>query len=251
MSIPQPDKALEGHCSAINDDTLYVFSADSFQSLQLKENATWTEEQMGAPVTGAVCVKAGDALYVIGGTSDDEAYDGLQRYYFDAKSWETLSLPADNIKDRTNHSAAYLADANAILVYAGSQPTAPSLLSSQTFAIELTDPYNIESFTSSAPPANQPILLPWNSSHAVMAGGSPFSSEVFTFDHVGGWQPLGTNLTGPLQPGVRATLITGDDNSKVLEPMTRLLHQTRRRRLYYWAPTVRPPQMARPSAVQL
>ena len=217
MSIPKPEKALEGHCSAINDDTLYVFSPDSFQSLHLKENATWSEEKMGTPVTGAVCVKAGNALYVVGGTTDDDGYNGVQRYHFDQKAWETLSLPTDNIKGRTNHSAAYLQDANAILVYAGSQSDAPSLLSSQTFAIELTDPYNIESFVSSAPPSNQPILLPWNSSHAVLAGGSPFSSEVFTFDHAGGWQPLGTNLSEPLQPGVRATLVNGNDGSKVLE----------------------------------
>lgn len=217
MSIPKPEKALEGHCSAINDETLYVFSPDSFQSLNLKENATWSEEKMGTPVTGAVCVKAQNALYVIGGTTDGDEYNGVQRYHFDQKAWETLSLPTDNIKGRTNHSAAYLQDANAILVYAGSQPQAPSQLSSQTFAIELTDPYNIESFVSSAPPANQPILLPWNSSHAVMTGGSPFSSAIFTFDHAGGWQPLGTNLTEPLQPGVRGTLISGDDGSKVLE----------------------------------
>lgn len=221
MSIPEPKRALDGHCSAINDNTLYVFSADGFQSLQLKENATWVEEESGTSVKGAACVKASPggkpALYVIGGDTDEEGYAGLQRYTFGDKKWETLSPPGFDLSGRVNHSAAYLSDSQSILVYAGSTPEAPSLMSSQTFLISAAEPYGIESFTSSAAPANQPILLPWNERQAVMAGGSPLSDVVYTFDREAGWQQLGTNLTAPLDPGVRGNLIQGSDGSKVLQ----------------------------------
>ena len=221
MSIPEPKQALEGHCSAINNNTLYVYSPSGLQSLQLKENATWVEEKSGTSVTGATCVKAASgsdpALYVIGGETDDDEYPGLQRYVFGTKSWETLTPPGYDLKGRTNHSAAYLSDSQSILVYAGSTPEAPSFLSSQTFLISTTEPYNIESFVSSAAPANQPILLPWNEHQAVMAGGSPLSNVVYTFDRESGWQQLGTNLSEPLEPGIRASLIQGSDGSKVLQ----------------------------------
>lgn len=222
MSIPEPKRALEGHCSAINNNTLYVYSPSGLQSLQLKENATWVEEKSGTAVTGAACVKASPggepALYVIGGEAeDDQDYAGLQRYIFGSKSWETLTPPGFDLQGRTNHSAAYLSDSQSILVYAGSTPEAPSFLSSQTFLINAAEPYGIESFTSTAAPANQPILLPWNERQVMMAGGSPYSEVVYTFDRDSGWQPLGTNLSEPLDPGVRATLIQGTDGSKVLE----------------------------------
>jgi len=221
MSIPEPERKLEGHCSVVNDDTLYVYSPSGLQSLPLKENATWVEEESGTSVTGAVCVKASadgePALYVIGGEASGDDYNGLQRYVFGSKKWETLMPPGFDLQGRTNHSAAYLNATQSILVYAGSTPEAPSFLSSQTFLISTTEPYNIESFTSTASPANQPILLPWNERQAVMAGGSPFSNVVYTFDRDAGWQPLGTNLSEPLDPGVRATLVQGDDGSKVLE----------------------------------
>jgi hypothetical protein len=222
MSIPEPKQALEGHCSAIDNNTLYVYSPSGLQSLQLKENATWVEEKSGTSVSGATCVKAtsGDnpALYVIGGETDDEEYTGLQRYVFGTKTWETLSPPGNDLKGRTNHSAAYLSHPESILVYAGSTPEAPSFLSSQTFLISTTEPYNIESFVSgAAAPANQPILLPWNERQAVMTGGSSFSNVIFTFDRESGWQQLGTNLTEPLEPGVRANVVQGIDGSKVLQ----------------------------------
>ncbi|TKA81457.1 hypothetical protein B0A55_02928 [Friedmanniomyces simplex] len=224
MSGPQPPIALEGHCSAINDNTLYVLSPAGLQSLPLQKNATWTQEPNGQAVTGPACVMAapgGDpsqaALYVIGGASDDDSYGGLQRYVFSNKTWETLSLPTNNMQARTDHSAAYLEDSATILVYAGSQPNAPSQLSSQTFTISISSPYNIQAFTSEAPPTNLPILEPWNSSHAVLAGGSPYNTEVFLFDPSEGWSPLGTNLTEPVDQTARGTIIDGSDGSKVLQ----------------------------------
>ncbi|KAK3113602.1 hypothetical protein LTR53_008956 [Teratosphaeriaceae sp. CCFEE 6253] len=224
MSGPQPPIAIEGHCSAIHDDTLYVLSPAGLQSLPLKANATWSQEPNGESVTGPACVRAGSdadqsqaALYVVGGISDNDSYGGLQRYFFGNKTWETLAPPTDNMRSRTNHSAAYLADAASILVYAGSQPDAPSLLSSQTFAISTSPPYNIQAFTSRAPATNLPILEPWNSSHVMLAGGSPYNTEVFLFEPVQGWSPLGTNLSGPVDQAARGTIIDGSDGSKVLE----------------------------------
>ena len=229
MSVPQPKYAIEGHCSAIDSETLYVYSAAGLQTLPLKENATWAVGPAGKPVDGAACVRAvpnGDtsqaALYVVGGSSEDSSYGGLQRYFFGNKTWETLPLPmpmkANVIQSRTNHSAAYLNDTQSILVYAGSQPNAPSYLSSQTFLISTQPPYNVEGFTSTAPTTNQPILQPWDSSRAVLVGGSPWSTEVNLFDPAsGGWQPLGTNISEPLPIGTRGTIVAGSDGSKVLE----------------------------------
>ena len=219
MSVPQPSIALEGHCSAIDNDTLYVLSPAGLQSLPLKDNATWSEEPNGQSVTGPACVTAESqgALYVVGGSSDNDNYGGLQRYFFGNKTWETLSPLANVMQSRTEHSAAYLADSQSILVYAGSQPDAPSDLSSQTFVISTQPPYNIRSFTSTAPPTKQPILEPWNSSTAVMVGGSEYNTGVYTFDATNGWQAFGTNLTDAIAPAARATIVDGSDGSKVLE----------------------------------
>lgn len=225
MSVPKPSKAISGHCAAINDDTLYVFDSDAFQSLPIKKNATWSEEKSGQPVSGPACVKVapdGDessaALYVIGGDTDDGNYPGLQRYFFGNTTWETLtSLAADVLQTRTNHSAVYLNDSQSILVYAGSQTSAPSLLSSQTFLISTEPPYNIRSFISYAPPANNPILQPWNSSHAIMVGGQETSTGIWLFSPDNGWQQLGTDLSQPLDPAARAVIVDGTDGSKVLQ----------------------------------
>lgn len=133
MSVPQPSANLEGHCAAVHDDTLYFLSGDAFQSLELKKHAEWKKEKSGVAVQGAACVQAGDdEFYVIGGTTDDDSYSGLQRYSFSSKSWVTLPLAVNVMQGRTEHSAAYLQDSNSIFVYAGSQPEAPSYLSSQT-----------------------------------------------------------------------------------------------------------------------
>lgn len=211
-------KALSGHCSAIDNDTLYVLSDSKLLSLPLQKNATVSEE---APppqnVTEPACVKAGDALYVIGGSGTSDDYSGLQRYIFANSSWETLSPPADVLRTRTNHSVAYLEDSKDILVYAGSTDDAPSLLSSQTFLLSTQSPYIIDSFVSNAPPATEPILQRWNSSHAVMVGGETTNTGVWLFGAQDGWTRLGTNLSAPVDPSTRGILIDGSDGSKVLQ----------------------------------
>lgn len=226
MSAPTPKQSLTGHCSVINNNTLYVLSPNAFQSLPLKENATWSTLPTGESVTGPACVtawpngnEADPALYVIGGTSDDDSYGGLQRYFFTNQTWETLTPLTSDMKGRIDHSIAYLNDSSSILVYAGGQQATASAssLSSQTFLISVDEPYQISSFISTAPPASQPILLPWDSSHAVMLGGSDTNEQIFLFGPSKGWQPLDTNLTSPLPTGVRGALMTGSDGSKVLE----------------------------------
>ena len=221
MAAPLPKKALSGHCSVVNNNTLYVLSPDSFQALPLVENATWTSMDMGKPVTGQSCLRAvpnGDesqaALYVVGGTSDDDSYGGLQRYTFSNKSWETLDLPTEDMKGRTNHGVAYLNDSSSILVYAGSRIGAE--LSSQTFVISTEQPFNIESFTSQAPTVSDPILLPWDDSSAVLLGGSQTNTAIWTFSKSSSWTRLDTNLTSALPDGARGALVTGSDGSKVL-----------------------------------
>ena len=176
---------------------------------------------MGAPVAGAACVKVGDDsdafLYVIGGTTDDNSYSGLQIYSFNSKSWQTIPTQAPVLQGRTNHSAAYLQDSQSIISYAGSQPDAPSFLSSQTFLISTIPPYTIQSYISYAPTANLPILTPFNTSHAVMVGGSDLNDQVWTFEPTAGFQSTGLYLNAPLPPAARGTVIDGSDGSKVLE----------------------------------
>lgn len=221
MSVPQPPSELEGHCSTIYDNTLYVLSPDSFLSLPLKEKAQWSQHPMGVPVTGAACAQGGrgdqTALYVIGGKSSQRGYGGMQRYNFAQRSWETLSPNVDVLSDRTEHSVAYLQDTQQILVYAGSQPDAYSYLSSQTFLVSTESPNDVLAFTSEAPPGNMPIVQPFNTSHAVMLGGSDFNTEIFTFGPSDGWRMFGTNITDPIDPSSRATVIDGADGSKVIQ----------------------------------
>ncbi|KAF4549530.1 Hypothetical protein D9617_21g097510 [Elsinoe fawcettii] len=223
MSAPRPESPLDGHCSAIDNDTLYVLSSSSFQSLPLKEKATWSKLQQGTPVTNPACVRvvpgndeSKAVLYVIGGSTDESNFSGLQRYTFSTKSWETLTPPTPDMVGRTDHSAAYLPGANSILVYAGSQPQSRSDFSSQTFVISLSPPYNIRSFTSLAPPGNQPILLTFDTSSAVLIGANTRNKEIWLFNADSGWNKFSTELTEGIAPAVQGLIVDGADGSKVL-----------------------------------
>lgn len=207
----------------INDDTLYVFSSDSFQSIPLKEKSQWTKLPQGQAVSDAACVLAtpnGDdtqaAMYVIGGTSQNSTYTGVQRYNFASQSWQTLYPPTSDMVDRTNHSLAYLQASNSILVYAGSRPQSEADFSSQTFLLGLTDPYSIRSFTSMAPPGNQPILLPFDADNAILMGSVPRAKEMWTFNADDGWSKYATELTDPIKANIRGLIVDGSDGSKVL-----------------------------------
>lgn len=221
MSVPLPDSSLSGHCAAIDRDTLYVLDNDGgLQSLPLKKNATWSEETKTNQVVNApACVKdeAAGALYVIGGGSDDDQFMGLQRYHFNDKTWETLLPLADVLQNRVNHSVAYLEESQSVLVYAGSPEDAPADLSSQTFLLSTQPPYDVQGYVSYAPPANNPILQPWNSSHAVMVGGQALRNEIWLFGPNEGWTKLPNGLAEPLNPASRAVVVDGTDGSKVLQ----------------------------------
>ncbi|KAF2862684.1 hypothetical protein K470DRAFT_199612, partial [Piedraia hortae CBS 480.64] len=219
MLVPRPLNQLEGHCSALSNGTLYVLSPQGMQSLALEKNAKWQKVEGGKSVTSPACVTAHDegALYVVGGTSQDPSYSGLQRFLFGSHTWETLTLPGDNLKGRTEHSATYLDDAQSILVYGGSQPGEPTSASSETFLISTKSPYNLQAFSSKAPPTRQPVLEPWNTSHAVMMGGSTFNKQVWLFGPQLGWSQLITNLSLLLPVGTRGKLIPGSDGSKVMQ----------------------------------
>lgn len=227
MPAPRPPVELKGHCSVINNNTLYVYSPEAFQALPLQEGGKWQQLPMGVAVTGASCIRAAPntnasdaALWVVGGsTNSSEAdYSGLQRYSFADNRWQTISPKVPVTQNRQHHGAAYLNHTESILVYAGSQLGA-SANSSQTFLISTSPPYNVDAYSSTAPPVISPMIMPWNDSHAVMVGGGAQNRQVFTFGPAEGWQDLGTTLLQGIddQSTMRSTLVTGDDGSKVLE----------------------------------
>lgn len=183
---------------------------------------------MGISVTGGQCVKAAtndpsaSALYVVGGTVNDTAsewnYPGLQRFSFSQKSWEWIR-PLDLVtQNRRNHAAAFINLTQSILVYSGSQ-SGDNGPSSSTFSISVNPPFGVLSYSSIAPPAIKPMLLPWDQDSVVMFGGGESNEAVYTWSTNGGWKDLGVTLPSPItnQDAVQCTVISGDDQSKVLE----------------------------------
>jgi hypothetical protein len=190
MGLPRPPVELTGSCSVVYNSTLYAFSPSGFQSIDLREGGTWTTLPTGVAVTGGACVKAvpnddpkDAALYIVGGVVKDTTltnYTGIQRFSFATQTWKWVSPVTPVTQNRQNHAAVYLNASSSILVYAGTQDGSDGL-SSQTFLISTNPPYDVQAFTSNAPPGVSPMLLPWDESHAVMLGGkyrSPADSEM-------------------------------------------------------------------------
>lgn len=230
MSIPNPPLDLTGHCSAIYNNILYIYSPAGFQSLPLQQNATWSVLPPGISVDGGVCVKAVPsddlaqaALYIVGGTANSSmsTYSGLQKFSFANGTWQTITPEVTVTQDRQNHGATYLNQTNQILVYAGTQDgqEANSALSSQTFLITASPPYSVLSFSSTAPPVTAPLLMPFDESRALLIGGASDNQDVWTFGQTQGWANLGTELPEGIeyQNTTQAVLVSGDDGSKVLE----------------------------------
>ncbi|KAF2761685.1 hypothetical protein EJ05DRAFT_181926 [Pseudovirgaria hyperparasitica] len=228
MSLPKPQTELKGQCSVVYQNTLFVYSPDAFQSIELSEGAAWASLDKGTSIAGAQCVNVvsadnpdADALFIVGGRPIAEdiitAYPGLQRYSYKDKKWDWIR-PGDWVtQNRQNHGAAYLNSTKQLLVYAGSQSgdTGPS---SATFLISTEPPYAVSATSSSAPPSVNPILLPWNDTTTIVLGGSEQNKNVYTFSSPGGWQELGVDLEqGIHQATMQTTVIAGDDGSKVLE----------------------------------
>ncbi|KAI1640532.1 hypothetical protein F4809DRAFT_648048 [Biscogniauxia mediterranea] len=225
MSAPQPPVALTGSCSVIFNNTLYSYSPSAFQSLVLEEGAEWETLPDGHSVKGGVCVgstpkdSSNAALFVVGGTSSSSDYPGLQKFTYATGKWETLTPQVLVTQDRVYHSAAYINSSDSILVYSGSTDGQPNL-SSQTFAITASEPYNVLAYGSTiSPPGVAPILLPWSETQVAMVGGNPTNTKVMLFDPSSSWSDSGASLSEPLPKNttlVKAAIIQGDDGSKHL-----------------------------------
>lgn len=225
MSLPQPPVALKDHCSVIHDDSLYTYQSDAFQALTLKNGGTWSKLPMGVSTTGSTCVTGTmggeDSLFVIGGSTNgaQENYSGMQRYSFKSKTWETCDAAVNVAKNRVQHGSAFLSQSSSILIYGGSQDGNTNLPSSQTFLVSAAPPYSVQAFSSDAPPVVGPLMMPYNISHALMLGGNPGNTELFTFGPLDGWKQLPVNLKQGLPNAnqVQATIMDGPDGSKLLE----------------------------------
>ena len=222
MVLPTPPVPLKDHCSIIYNNALYTYQADAFQSLDLKEGGTWTKLAMGVPTNGSTCVQGtvdnDSALIIVGGTATNSSYDGLQHYSFSSNTWLS-DKPLDSVaKDRVCHGSTYLQQSSSILVYGGSQ-NGQYIPSSQTFLMQTTPPYNVQAFSSDAPPVANPLMMSWNSTHALMLGGGATNTALWTFGQEEGWQPLNVSLQDALKDSskVQASILDGSDGSKILE----------------------------------
>ncbi|KAK8056139.1 pre-mRNA splicing factor clf1 [Apiospora rasikravindrae] len=224
MPVPKPAVSLTGACSVIHDNTLYEYSSQGFQSLKLEQKEEWKKLSDGKAVEGGVCVgstpkdasKAG--LYIVGGTSTDPDYKGIQKFTYSTGKWESINPTVSVTQSRLWHSAVYLNASDSILVYAGAQDGSQHL-SSQTFTVGASEPYTVLAYQSIAPPAIAPILLQWSEAQAVMVGGDATNTKVMLFDAKAGWTDSNSTLAEPITKGttqVKASLLTADDGSKHL-----------------------------------
>ncbi|KAL1835524.1 hypothetical protein VTJ49DRAFT_6538 [Mycothermus thermophilus] len=223
--IPQPKTALTNACSVIFNNTLYTYTADAFQALRLEPGAKWEELPQGEKVTGGVCVGSNtgtpstSAFFVVGGVSGTEGYHGLQKFTYETRQWESIQLATPVTHQRVGHAAVYLNATDSILVYAGRQDGVEGL-STQTFTIGASAPFQVDAYESVAPPLYKPILLPWSTHEAVLVGGSTDNRQVMLFNaHERRWVDSGATLAAPLPKGrsaIQAVLMTGDDGSKNL-----------------------------------
>lgn len=216
---PKPLVEIEGDCSTIYSNTLFVYSPKGFTSIPLRENGNWTE--LAKPehaVTGPACVKgeipgsSDEAFYLVGGTgsSDDS---GLQRYLFNSEKWETLPTTSQDMKNRTGHGAGYLSSTSEILVYAGSR--VGNTDASQSTFIVSTSSYEITSEPAQgAPPLYNPIILPWGDSQVALVGGSTTNAAIFVYEATDkkGWAASEAVLPNAIESASRCALVSdGDD----------------------------------------
>ena len=224
MSLPIPAVPLNNHCSVVYNETLYAYQSNAFQSLSLRNGSQWNQLPMGESVDGATCVQGlvegQEALLVVGGATNasSQSYSGLQIYNFEDEKWKPASPQMMVTQNRLNHGSTYLNSTSSVLVYGGFQDNS-YLPTSETFTISTQFPHLVKSFSSNAPPVTQPILLPWNSSHAVLLGGSPTNRAVWLFSEAYGWGQLDITLPIDLQniSTVQAAIINASNGIKLLE----------------------------------
>jgi hypothetical protein len=224
MTSPQPPSALDGRCSAIYDNTLYVYTSSALLSLPLESGAEWNSLDAGQSVTGAVCVTGNiddtsddQALYVVGGTSDNSTYSGLQRYSFGDDTWESIPLNIADLENRVNHSAIYIPGTYSILVYAGSTDSNEDA-STSTYEIPVNNGWVVQSRSDDGSPAGiQPVLLPWDNSTAVYVGGTSTNTEVFLYHGLSGWGTSQISLAEGIPSDAGVAIVSNSDGSKFLE----------------------------------
>ncbi|KAL4730506.1 hypothetical protein ACLX1H_002542 [Fusarium chlamydosporum] len=202
MRLPEPPSSVDNGCSVIHDNTLYVFTPTAFMSLSLKEDAEWKEMEMGQQVTGGVCVGTDNELFVVGGTGGPADYNGLQKFVFADKKWETIATDNQAFRNLQFHGAAYIKSANRIVV-AGGTTDGRQTPSQNTYYFDLANAMNIMS-AAGAPPVVSPIVIPWSD-----------DAEVRTFAS-NGWVNNGATLSEPISPSSKALVLPGDDGSKSL-----------------------------------
>ncbi|KAJ4177479.1 hypothetical protein NW767_015111 [Fusarium falciforme] len=183
MSLLKPPTSLDDSCSVIYENILYSFTPEAFLSLPLEEGAKWKKLEMGEKVSGAVCVGATPddtaqaGLFVVGGTSGSDGYTGLQKYTYSTGKWTTITPSELITKDRLWHGSTYIKTSDAILIYAGSRDgvAAPS---GETFTIQASEPYGVNSYGPGSSPGVKPILLNWSDADACLdASGAPLSNS--------------------------------------------------------------------------
>ncbi|RKU40668.1 hypothetical protein DL546_002713 [Coniochaeta pulveracea] len=224
MPLPQPPVALDNVCSAIFNNTLYTYSENAFQALELIPGGNWTQLPQGEKVSGGVCVGStpGDprvaGFYVIGGKSANKEYQGLQKFTYAEGKWATIVPETAVTQDRLWHGATYLTASDTILMYAGAQDGSKNP-STQTFTIGASAPYTVVSYQSAAPPTINPIILPWSATQAALVGGSADNKQVFLFSPESTWIDSGASLAEPIGKDitqVQAVIVPGDDASRHL-----------------------------------
>lgn len=225
MGLPKPKVALHDTCSTIYNNTLYSYSPDGFQSLRIEQAAEWELLDSGTSVKGAQCVHATpsdattqEALYIVGGSSTNATYPGLQRYIFSEHKWETVMAASHVTQNRLYHGAVYLNQTASILIYAGTQDGSKQE-SSQTFTISTKPGHAVISYTSTAPPTISPLLLPWTNGSAILIGGSEAYTRVMQFAVDSRWGNTSITLAEPLTKNssfVQCTLVSGEDGSESL-----------------------------------
>lgn len=159
-------------------------------------------------------------MFIVGGVTNSSAqsYSGLQRYSFTNQKWEELKPSDSSAQNRLGHSSVFLNSSSSILIYAGSQDGV--FPSSQTFTISTLPPYTVQAFRGdAAPPLIKPLLLPLNSSHALMLGGDPHNKGLYTFSPQDEWQSFNVTLKDGLKSSdeVQVVVADGGDGSNLLE----------------------------------
>ncbi|KAJ9413364.1 hypothetical protein QL093DRAFT_2570070 [Fusarium oxysporum] len=224
MSLPKPPTSLDDSCSVIYENTLYSFTPEAFLSLPLEEGAKWKKLEMGEKVSGAVCVGATPddtaqaGLFVVGGTSGSDGYTGLQKYTYSTGKWTTITPSELITKDRLWHGSTYIKASDAILIYAGSRGGVAAS-SGETFTIQASEPYSVNSYGPGSSPGVKPILLNWSDVDACWVGGNTRNIAIALFNPTTGWRESGATLAEPLpkdSSSVQAIVMPGDDGSKSL-----------------------------------